>query len=75
PGESETLTMSVNNYYLSSFNEATSAYETAAGKYNVMIGASIEDIRCTGSVAIKGQSYPAHKALIPAKPVQEITVK
>lgn len=75
PGESQTLTMSVNNYYLSSFNEETSAYETAAGKYTVMVGASIEDIRATGSVAIKGQSYPAHKALIPAKPVKEIAVK
>ncbi len=75
PGESQTLTMSVNNYYLSSFNEATSAYETAAGKYTVRIGASVEDIRATGSVVVKGQSYPANKALLPAKPVEEIAIK
>ncbi len=75
PGESQTLTMSVNNYYLSSFNEATSAYETAAGKYTVRIGASVEDIRATGTVVVKGQSYPANKALLPAKPVEEIAIK
>lgn len=75
PGESQTLTMSVDNYYLSSFNEATSAYETAAGKYTVRIGASVEDIRATGSVTVKGKSYPANKALLPAKPVEEIVMK
>ena len=75
PGESQTLTMSVNNYYLSSFNEATSAYETAAGKYTVMIGANVEDIKATGTVTIKGQSYPANKVLLPATPVEEISMK
>jgi beta-glucosidase len=67
--------MSVDNYYLSSFNEATSAYETAAGKYTVRIGASVEDIRATGTVTVKGKSYPANKALLPAKPVEEIVMK
>jgi len=75
PGESQTLTMSVNNYYLSSFNEATSAFETAGGKYTVKIGASVADIRATGNVTIKAAKYPVHQALIPAQPVAEISVK
>jgi len=74
PGESQTLTMSVSNYYLSSFNEATSAFETAAGKYTVKIGASVADIRATGSVSVKGKSYGVHNVILPAQPVAEINV-
>ena len=49
PGESQTLTMMVPAYDLASFNEALSRWETASGIYQVQFGASVEDIRCTGS--------------------------
>lgn len=47
PGESETLTFKINTYDLASFNEETSEWQTATGKYEVQFGASSEDIRTT----------------------------
>ena len=49
PGESETLTMKVSAYEMASFNEEHSAWETAAGTYQVLFGASVEDIRARAS--------------------------
>lgn len=64
PGESQTLTFSVPAYDLASFNEASSAWETAAGNYQVHFGASVEDIRATGSFKIKkSQSWEVHDVL------------
>ena len=57
PGESETLTMKVSAYELASFNEEHSAWETAAGSYQVMVGASVTDIRATVSCKLKAQSW------------------
>ena len=53
PGESQTLTISVDKYTLASFNEATSAWETAAGTYKIMFGADAADIRATGEYKLK----------------------
>lgn len=76
PGESETLTMTIDPYTLASFNEANSAWETAAGTYKVLFGASSEDIRCNVSVKVaKAQAWPVHDVMHPAAPVQEIAVK
>ena len=76
PGASETLTVTIDPYTLASFNEATSAWETAAGNYTVHFGASAADIRATGTFKLaKPQSWPVHKVLLPAEPVKEITVK
>ena len=76
PGESETVTMKLCAYTLASFNEATSAWETAAGKYNAAFGASVADIRATAAFKLaKPQSWPANKVLLPAEPVNEIAVK
>ena len=76
PGQSETLTMSIDPYTLASFNEATSAWETAAGNYTACFGASAADIRATAAFKLaKAQSWPAHRVLLPAAPVQEIAVK
>lgn len=52
PGESETLYFKVDAYSLASFNEGTDCWETAAGKYDVLVGASVEDIRGTGSFEV-----------------------
>ena len=53
PGESETLTMKVSTYEMASFNEKNSSWETAAGNYQVMFGASVADIRATVSFELK----------------------
>ena len=47
PGQSETLTMRLSLYDLASYNEATQAWETAAGRYTIGFGASVDDIRAT----------------------------
>jgi len=67
PGESQTLTLQVTAYELASFNEASSAWEAAAGKYNVQFGASVDDIRCAAPFTLKkAQSWPVHNVLAPA---------
>ena len=76
PGASETLTMTIDPYTLASFNEDSSAWETAAGNYTVLFGASVADIRATASFKLaKAQSWPVHRVLLPKEPVKEITVK
>ena len=76
PGASETLTMKVDPYTLASFNESTSAWETAAGAYMARFGASAADIRATAPFKIaKAQSWPVHRILLPAEPIREIAVK
>jgi beta-glucosidase len=66
PGESQTLTLKVSAYELASFNEAASAWETAAGSYKVQFGASVDDIRATAPFTLKkAQSWPVHNVLAP----------
>ena len=68
PGESETLTMKVSAYELASFNDDHSAWETAAGNYQVLFGASVADIRCTASFRLsKAQSWKVHDVLGPVQ--------
>ncbi len=45
-GESQTLVMTVSPYTLASFNDSLHRWETAQGVYEVLVGASVEDIRC-----------------------------
>lgn len=64
PGESETLTMKVSAYEMASFNEERSAWETAAGTYQVLFGASVADIRTTSNFKFKkAQTWEAHDVL------------
>lgn len=64
PGESETLTMKVSAYEMASFNEATSSWETAAGRYEVQFGASVADIRATKTFNFsKAQRWEVHDVL------------
>ena len=76
PGESQTLTMTVDPYTLASFNEETSAWETAAGAYTAHFGASVADIRATAPFKLaKAASWPAHRVMLPKEPIEEIKVK
>ena len=75
PGESQTLTIDVCNYGLASFNEATSAWETAAGTYKVMFGANAADIRATADFKLKkAESWKVNNVLAPAQPVDELSL-
>ena len=66
PGESQTLTMTVSAYDLASYNEATQAWETAAGRYTVKFGANVEDIRAIAPFTqAKPQSFPGHDVCKP----------
>lgn len=58
PGEMQTLTMKITPYELASYNDSTSQWETAAGTYKVLVGANVEDIRCSSSFSVrKAQSW------------------
>ena len=75
PGEAQTLTINVDKYTLASFNEATSAWETAAGTYKVMFGANAADIRGTGEYKLKkAESWSVNNVLAPAQPVNELSL-
>ena len=64
PGESQVVTMKVSGYEIASFNEATSAWETAAGPYTILFGASVSDIRATAIYKQKApKSWPVHNVL------------
>ena len=66
PGESEVLTFKVSNYDLASFNEATQAWETAAGKYVLRFSANVEDTRATAIYSLaKAQSVQCNAVLAP----------
>ena len=76
PGESQTLTIDVCKYTLASFNEANSAWETAAGTYKVMFGANAADIRGTGVYKLKkAESWKVNNVLAPAQPINELTLQ
>ena len=75
PGQSQTLTLTIDPYTLASFNEQTSAWETAAGSYTLYFGASSEDLRAQGTFKLaKPLSWEAHPVCLPAQPVEEIAL-
>ena len=76
PGESQTLTMNVCNYGLASFNEANSAWEAAAGTYQIHFAASVADIKATVQYKLKkAQNWKVNNVLAPAEPINEIKIK
>ena len=75
PGESQTLTLKVDNYGIASFNDANSAWEAPAGTYRVQFGASVEDIRATAAYQLKkAQSWPVNDLFALEQPLDEIKV-
>ena len=66
PGQSETLTMTVTNYDLASYNEATQSWEAPAGKYTLGFAANVEDIRTTVVYSLsKMRSTKCHDVMKP----------
>ena len=75
PGESQTLTMSASDYDIASFDEASSAWEAAAGTYKVHFAASAADIRATSDYKLKkSKAWEVHDVLAPPVPVAEISI-
>ena len=73
PGESEVVTLKVDAYGLASFNEATSAWEAAAGDYTLAFGASSRDLR--GDVIFtlpEAKAWPVNNVLAPQQPIQKL---
>ena len=65
PGESETLTLKVNTADLASFDEATSAWVVAEGEYQLLVAASVADVKATLTASVKGSTTKAHNVLKP----------
>ena len=74
PGESQTVTMVLDNMSLASFDTPTSSWIADAGKYTVKIGSSSKDIRQTASfdlarsITVKKESV----ALVPQVKINEL---
>ena len=75
PGESQTLTFTVDAYTLASFNDQASEWQTAAGNYTVKFGASATDIRATAQFKGKAAKWAVKPLLLPQQTVQEIAVR
>ena len=77
PGESQTLTLTLNARDLSSFNTASSAWIADAGKYEVLIGASSADIKLRGSFNLNKAivSEKVNPVLAPQVDIKEISKK
>ncbi|MCD8020160.1 MAG: glycoside hydrolase family 3 C-terminal domain-containing protein [Clostridiales bacterium] len=62
-GESKTVTIALDDKAFRYFNTKTGRFEIDGGEYNIMVGASCEDIRLETSVMVEGSGAPAPIAL------------
>ncbi len=58
-GESKEVTIELDDKAFRYWNSKTDRFEIDGGEYEIMIGASVEDIRLSGSVSVKGTDAPA----------------
>ncbi len=65
PGESQTLTMTIERRYLTSFDEQHSQWLGDAGAYQFLIGASSADIRCQATATLAAYTEAVNNALAP----------
>ena len=56
PGESQVITLKVNNSDLASYNQAESSWVVDAGEYSFLLGASSRDIRATLKATLKASA-------------------
>lgn len=61
-GESRTVTIPLDDKAFRYFNTVTNQFEIDGGSYEIQIGASVEDIRLTATVDVKGTSAVSEDA-------------
>ena len=57
-GESKTVTIELDDKAFRYFNVKTDSWQVEGGVYQLMVGASVEDIRLTGEVTVAGTDAP-----------------
>ena len=57
-GEKKTVTIPFDDKTFRYFNVKTNKFEVDGGEYDILVGASVADIRLTGSVVVKGTNAP-----------------
>ncbi len=62
-GESREVTISLDDKAFRYFNVETDKFEIDGGTYGILIGASVADIRLSGTVDVKGTNAPAPENL------------
>ena len=70
PGESQTLTMTINQRDLASFDEAGSQWLADAGIYTFRIGSSSRDIKLTATAKLTEYTEKTSNALAPQQPLK-----
>jgi len=77
PGESQTVSFSIETKDFASFNEATSTWIAEAGDYSLKIGASSSDIKQTASfkIAKELEAGKVTKALAPSREINKLVSK
>lgn len=75
PGESQTLTMTIEKRDLASFNEKASAWVADAGTYMFKVGASSRDIKGTAALRLKGIKEKVHNGLQPKVKINRLSQK
>ncbi len=70
PGESQTLTMTINQRDLASFDEAGSQWLADAGIYTFRIGSSSRDIKLTATAKLAEYTEKTSNALAPQQPLK-----
>ena len=77
PGESQTVSFSIETKDFASFNEATSTWIAEAGTYNLKIGASSGNIKQTASfkIAKELEVGKVTKALAPTREINKLVSK
>jgi len=72
PGESETITLSVNAADLASFDEAASAWVVAEGEYQFLVAASAQDIMATLPANVKNMQTKCNDVMKPQAPINTL---
>ena len=72
PGESETITLSVNAADLASFDEAASAWVVAEGEYQFLVAASAQDIMATLPANVKNMQTKCNDVMKPQVPINTL---
>ncbi len=58
PGETKEVFVPFDDYSFRYFNTKTNQFEIEPGKYEIYVGASLEDIKLTGEIEIEGTNAP-----------------